>query len=103
MAKRLSGQVVVATAGTKVQGPDVANIGAGFYVEFPTSNTGTYGYLGANGATTSSDVPSTDLYMLEEGKVLFFQSLEKGGYIENLNELWFDVATNGDAFHWILG
>jgi hypothetical protein len=103
MAKTLSGQIVVATTGTKVQGPNVANIGTGFYIAFPKTNTGTYGYLGANGATVSSDVPSTDLHIIEEGGVLFFQSKEKGGYIENLNELWFDAPTNGDLFTWILG
>jgi hypothetical protein len=92
MAK--TGQIVAATAGTYVQGPNESSV-AGFLVTFPATNTGAYGYINGN-ISAASDAASTDSYILEEGK----------SYIvppnTNLNTLWFTGASNGDLFAWIV-
>lgn len=91
MAK--TGQIVAATAGTFVQGPNENSV-TGFLVTFPTTNTGAYGYINRNGAAASSDVPSSDAYIIEEGKTVVINPNE------NLNTLWFTGASNGDLLTW---
>jgi hypothetical protein len=104
MAKILSGQVVLSVEGTPTQGPDVGHISSGVYITFPTINTGTYCYVGNNAYATSSDVATTDLYVLGDGGTLYFAE----GRVRNLNEFWFIPSTNtstdgGDVVCWITG
>ena len=102
--KILSGRLAVGVAGTATQGPDTGNISSGFYVTFPKLNTGTYVFLGNPGTATTTDVSSTDLFVLEEGSTLYFEE----GRIENMNELWFvagsDSSSDGtDYVCWLTG
>ena len=83
----LSGQLTVTTAGTAVQGPSVP--GAAF-VRALSSNTGAI-YVGQDGA---SDVTSTNGYELSPGDALPF-------VVRNLEDYWFDTATNGNKVCWI--
>jgi len=87
----ISGQITVTTAGTAVQGPDVA-LTNGAYIHAIAANTGVV-YFGNDGA---GDVSSANGYELEAGKTL-------PSYVANLNQLWFDAAVNGSKFSWIMG
>jgi len=84
-----SGQITVSTAGTAVQGTDIP--GPEFAITAEPGNTGVV-YVGNDGA---GDVTATNGYPLgtAEGWV----------YIQaaNLNELWFDAASNGDKVCWL--
>lgn len=92
MAK--SGQIVAATAGTYVQGPAVSEE-RGFLVTFPTTNTGTYGYIVESSASAATDIASTDGYILEEGKVIVLPPYKL------LSDYWFTGASNGDLFTYL--
>lgn len=85
MANQISWQRTVTTAGTAVQGP---NTGAGmFQVEAHPANTGTYCYIGNDGA---DDVANTTGYVLKkDGRPTVI-------VVTNMNELWLDSDTNGD-------
>jgi hypothetical protein len=84
-----SGQVTVATAGTAVQGTSIP--GPEFALTAHPDNTGVV-YVGNDGA---NDVTSANGYALgtAEGMVVVRAA--------NLNELWFDAATNGDIVCWL--
>jgi hypothetical protein len=86
---QVSGQITVTTAGTEVQGPDIAGSN-GFYVKALAGNTGVV-YVGNNGAGV---VSSTTGFQLDKSNVILIQ-------VENLNELWFDAATSGDKLCWL--
>ena len=88
MAAR-SGQITVTTAGTAVQGTATAMY-RGFFIRALSTNTGIV-YVGNDGA---GDVTSGNGYELKKGEQIYVEC-------ENLNELWFDAATNGDKFCWI--
>jgi hypothetical protein len=89
----ISGQITVATAGTEVQGPDVA-LTDGVIIKALPGNT-KIGYVG-NDAT--NHVSSSTGFPLSAGQTCIIQ-------VANLNELWFDMETggNGQGFAWIKG
>lgn len=85
----ISGQITVTTAGTEVQGGNVA-LDNGVYIRALTGNTGVV-YVGNDGAGA---VTSSNGYQLDKGEMILIQ-------VANLNALWFDAATNGDKFCWL--
>jgi hypothetical protein len=85
----ISGQITVTTAGTEVQGPNVP-LDNGVYIRALTGNAGVV-YVGNDGAGATS---STTGYQLDKGEAIMVQ-------VANLNQLWFDAATNGDKFCWL--
>jgi hypothetical protein len=87
MAQTLSGQFTITTAGTAVKGPDVPGA---VFVRALAGNTGKV-YVGNDGA---DDVTALNGYELSPGDALPF-------VVENLNQFWFDSATNGDKFCWV--
>ena len=88
MAAR-SGQITVTTAGTAVQGTATAKY-YGFYIRALSTNTGKV-YVGNDGA---NDVTSGNGYELSAGDDIYVEC-------QNLNELWFDAASDGDKFCWV--
>jgi hypothetical protein len=88
MAAR-SGQITVTTAGTAVVGTSTAMY-QGFYIRALSTNTGKV-YVGNDGA---NDVTSGNGYELSPGEDIYIEC-------QNLAELYFDAATNGDKFCWI--
>ena len=84
-----SGQITVAAAGTAVQGTAIP--GLEFALTAHPDNTGVV-YAGNDGA---NDVTSANGYALgtAENSVAVCTG--------NLNELWFDAATNGDIVCWL--
>lgn len=86
----VSGQITVTTAGTAVQGPD-APLNNGAYIKSMSTNTGIV-YVGNDG---SNDVTSGNGFELTNtaGPIIV--------QVRNMNNLWFDAATNGDKFCWI--
>ena len=94
----VSGQITVTTAGTEVQGPNVSissaaesSRGGGVMVRALAGNTGKV-YVGNDG---SNAISSTTGYELSPGDQVFLD-------VANLNELWFDAATSGDKFCWLV-
>lgn len=87
MARQLSGQITVTTAGTAVAGTDVA--GNYFALKGHPSNTGTV-WVGNDG---SDDVSSANGFPLDPG-----QAIE--AFASNLSALRFDADTNGDKVCW---
>lgn len=89
MSVQKSGVITVATAGTAVQG---ANVGPGTYIiKADPANTGDYVYVGNDGA---GDVSSSTGYKMAKTDTTCIT-------LNNLNELWFDVTTNGDKITWL--
>lgn len=93
-SKKLTGQFAIADGTTPTAGPIVSNNNRGFYVSFPTTNTATSAYMGDNNDAASSDVATTDLFIMEEGTEYFISP----NFVDNLSDLWFvssttDVAT----------
>ena len=86
----LTGQITVTTAGTAVQGPDVP-LTNGAWIQAHPSNTG----LGAYGNDGAGDVTVLNGIVLEAG------NFGPPAQVANLNELWFDVAVNGEKFCWM--
>jgi len=86
-----SGQITVTTAGTAVQGTSIP--GPEFAIVAHPGNTGIV-YVGNDGA---GDVAATN------GLPLGTVGTEYVVYIRaaNLNELWFDAASNGDKVCWL--
>ena len=84
-----SGQITVATAGTAVQGTSTAKY-TGFFIKALAGNSG-IGYVGNDGA---DDVTSGNGYELSAGDQIYLEA-------QNLDDLYFDVATSGDKFCWI--
>lgn len=89
MASQISGVITVTTAGTAVRGPD---IGGTFLIKPDPGNTGTYCYIGNDGA---GDVASTTGFKLSknEGAVVIV--------VQSLYDVWFDSDTNGDKLTWL--
>lgn len=86
----LSGQITVSTAGTEVQGPNIA-LPNGVYISALAGNAGVV-YVGNDGAGAVSS--STGYQLRKDGPPILVQ-------VSNLNKLWFDAATNGDKVCWI--
>jgi hypothetical protein len=85
----ICGQITVTTAGTEVQGGNVA-LDNGVYIRALTGNTGVV-YVGNDGAGA---VSASTGYQLNKGEAVTI-------HVANLNQLWFDAATNGDKFCWL--
>lgn len=85
----ISGVITVTTAGTAVQGSSV-ELNNGVFIKALSGNSGVT-YVGNDGA---NDVASTNGFELAAGDVIVVQ-------VRNLNELWFDAATNGDKLCWL--
>jgi len=85
----VSGQITVTTAGTAVVGTSV-ELNNGVWLAGLSGNTGSC-YVGNDGA---DDVTATNGFELVKGgtPVLI--------HVRNLNELYFDAATNGDKVCW---
>jgi hypothetical protein len=83
-----SGQITVTTAGTAVQGP--ATEPGDYLIRGMPANTGAYVYFGNDGA---GDVSSSNGYVLGSGEQAVV-------HVGSLNELFFDVTTNGDKLAW---
>jgi hypothetical protein len=84
----ITGQITVTTAGTAVQGSDVP-LDNGVYIKALSGNSGLV-YVGNDGA---DDIASGNGYELSAGDQIILQ-------VKNLNELYFDAATNGDKLCW---
>jgi hypothetical protein len=83
-----SGQITVATIGTAVKGPNVDNP-SGFFIKALSGNTGNV-YVG----NVNGDIDSGNSFELAPGDLIIVQ-------VVNLNELWFDTATNGNKLCWL--
>lgn len=93
--RQLSGLITVTTAGTAVQGPDVAawhpaESGGGFFITALNANTGLI-YVGNDGA---GDVASTNGHEVKAGNQTFVTC-------NNLNEVWFDASVSGEKCSWL--
>ena len=88
MADTISGQITVTTAGTAVQGTDVAS--DGFIVKALATNTSSM-YIGNDGA---DDVSSSSGFELSPGDQVIVD-------IRNLNKLWVDSAVDGEKVCWL--
>jgi len=84
-----SGVITVTTAGTAVQGGDVA-LTNGVFIRALSTNTG-LGYVGNDGA---GDVSSTTGFEMASGQTIVVQ-------VDNLKQLWFDTAVSGEKFSWL--
>lgn len=93
MGKQISGQIVIATAGTEQRGPDISLVNKAVIIRALSTNTGV-GYFGGN--TTATDFATTDGFELSAGDAYPVES------VSNLNELWFDVAVSGNGFCWLM-
>ena len=86
---QLSGQITVTTAGTAVQGPNVAGTN-GFYVRALDDNL-LQVFVGNDGA---DDVTSSNGYELSPGESIV-------AHIDNMNELFVDSLVDNDGVCWI--
>jgi hypothetical protein len=86
-----SGQITVTTAGTAVRGTSEG--GQEFLVAPHPGNTGAYIWLG-NDDAASPDVSSANGFPVLAGTTARV-------FASNLNQLWFDVQTNGDKICWL--
>ena len=77
--------IVVTTAGTPVQGPDVSDI-LGWYLKASVENTGII-YFMYHGQTKANKG-----FPLSPGDMIFVP-------VENLNSLDFDSSVNGEKIH----
>ena len=84
----MAGQITVTTAGTAVIGTDVP--GYGFVVKAMAGNTGIV-YVGNDGA---GDITATNSFELSAGETIYIET-------DNLANLYFDAATNGDKVCWV--
>lgn len=84
-----SGVITVSTAGTAVQGPSEQCLKV--LLKPSTTNTGVV-YIGDDGA---GDVSSANGFEMGPNN----DAIEVE--VSNLNELWFDAATNDDVITWI--
>jgi hypothetical protein len=89
IAGAISGVIDIPTAGTAVQGTDIVTPN-GVWIKALAGNSGLT-YVGNDGA---GDVASTNGFELTAGDVIHVT-------VQNLNELYFDAATNGDDICWI--
>ena len=91
MAKALSGQITIATAGTAVQGPSSPR-GREFILKAHPDNTGVV-YVGNDG---SGDVTASNGFALDAGDHI------RVTVRRSLAELWFDTDNNNDKVTWFL-
>jgi|WetSurMetagenome_2_1015567.scaffolds.fasta_scaffold166474_4 hypothetical protein len=87
--QQISGQITVTTAGTEVQGSNIATP-YGVYVKALAGNTGVM-YVGNNGDGT---VSSSTGFQLSAGAAIHVN-------VANLSDLWVDSASNGDKVCWL--
>lgn len=85
---QLSGQITVTTAGTEVQGGNIAC--DGIFVKAMSTNTGKV-YIGNDGAGA---VASTTGYELSAGEQVYLN-------IKNLNLLWVDASADAQKVCWL--
>lgn len=91
MVNQISGQITVTTAGTAVSG--TASIVPGLFEFTPVhGNTGTYCYVGNDGADDVSS--STGYHIKKDGSPLVLSC-------DDLAQLYFDSDTNGDKIAWL--
>lgn len=100
MAQRRSGQITVTTAGTAEAGPSYPTAGRGgsagsnkqiaFYIKALSTNTGV-AYVGNDGA---DDVSASNGFELDAGDPPILV------YANALDELYFDVSSDGEGFSW---
>jgi protein involved in polysaccharide export with SLBB domain len=94
MAKTISGQLTVSSAGTAEQGPSAPE-GSVFLVKALPGNSGNV-FVGNDG---SDDVASGNGYVLAPGDEV---ELHFFGEASNaLSACWFDVGTGGDGVCWL--
>lgn len=90
MARRITWQVIVDSAGTPVPGPDISDSARDnnrdFYIKALPSNT-KLGYAGNNGEDT---VDEETCFVLSPGEVIPWNG-------SNLADVWFDMETGGDG------
>jgi hypothetical protein len=91
VASAISGLITVTTAGTAVQGGNVA-LTNGVFVKAHPDNTDTV-WVGNDGA---GDVAATNGYPLDAGEFIVIQ-------VDNLSDLWFDADVNGEKICWLKG
>jgi hypothetical protein len=91
VASAISGLITVTTAGTAVQGGNVA-LTNGVFVKAHPDNTDTV-WVGNDGA---GDVAATNGYPLNAGEFIVIQ-------VDNLSDLWFDADVNGEKICWLKG
>lgn len=97
MAPIMSGQITVTTAGTAVQGPDVAGINFlpnelfTFLLKAHPDNTDVV-WVGNDGA---GDITSSNAFPLNPGETAVVEDI-------NLNALWFDADVSGAKVCWLL-
>jgi hypothetical protein len=91
-SKKLTQTVVIADGTTPTAGPSMANSGYGFYVSLPKTNTATSAFVGDNNFAASSDVSSSDLYIIEEGVEYYFSPK----FYKSSSDLWL-VSSTTDA------
>ena len=91
MAIAKSGQITVTTAGTAVQGP-TAPMGSKFALKADPDNTGAV-YVG----NVAGDVSDANGFPLEAQDAHVVVRVSN-----NLSELWFDAAVDGEKICWLL-
>ena len=90
MAEAMSGQIIVVTAGTAVQGPTAVQ-GRKFLLSAPVGNTGEV-YVGNDGA---GDITNLNGFVVPEGSPVEIS------VVRTLGELFFDALNSGDVISWI--
>ena len=91
MANQISGQITVTTAGTAVAG--TSSIQPGLFEFSPVpGNTGTYCYIGNDGA---DDVSSSTGYTISKSGSPLVMA------VNDLSQIYFDSDTNGDKIQWV--
>ena len=84
-----SGQVTVAVAGTAERGP--SERGKEFMLMPHPDNSGLYVWVGESSGDVDSD----------SGFPLLAAGPPARVFVNNLNEIWFDVSANGDKICWL--
>lgn len=90
---QLSGQITVPTAGTAVQGPDIAR-GAKVAIKALSGNTGS-AYFGNDGADDVAAANGFEMAPTDLPVVIELRGI-------SLADLWFDVTTSGNGFSWLI-
>jgi hypothetical protein len=89
MAYTISGVITIATAGTALPGPDT---GPGtFFIKPDDAASGAYVYIG----NVSADVASTNGLKLPKAHPGIYMT------VSSLDQVYFDVTTNGDKLTWL--
>ena len=86
---KVSGQITITTAGTAIQGTAIK--GKVFSIQALPGNSGVC-YVGNDGADDVSATTGFPLPAAGPGIVM---------YVNDLSDLWFDAASNGDKVAWL--